>query len=77
MSETVIIGILFSVIQAAFWLWVRTSMARVERIETAAMQFQLMVANNYVKQTQLASALVHFDKSIDEIKKMIERIADR
>lgn len=84
MNETYIIGILFSVIQAAFWLWVRTSIAKTSEIEKAHetlkdefADYKLSIAEHYVKHTQLDARMDLIYKSLDEIKGMIEKLADK
>ena len=83
-SEIFIIGLLFSVVQAAFWLWVKTSITKIEHMnKLIEMQnkelfnFKLIVADNYVKQSQLDAHMSRIDKSLDEIKEMILKISDR
>jgi hypothetical protein len=77
MSEQVIIALLFIIVQAAFWLWVKTSIAKMDKTANDLIDFKLLVANNYVKQTQLDAHLGRIDKSLDEIKAMIEGLIKR
>jgi hypothetical protein len=77
MSDQVIIALLFTVVQAAFWLWVKTSIAKMDKTANDLIDFKLLVANNYVKQTQLDAHLGRIDKNLDEIKAMIEGLIKR
>jgi hypothetical protein len=77
MSDQVIIALLFTVVQAAFWLWVKTSIAKMDKTANDLIDFKLLVADNYVKQTQLDAHMDRIDKSLDEIKAMIERLMVR
>ncbi|QJR79617.1 hypothetical protein CA267_001800 [Alteromonas pelagimontana] len=45
--------------------------------DRALAEYQLYVANNFVKQIQLDAHMDRIDKNLDEIKKMIERLHDR
>ena len=87
MSEALIIGLLITIIQAAFWLWVKTSMAKVDKLESnltakisklegELVAFMLAVSDHYVKQSQLDAHMDRIDKSLDEIKAMILKLAD-
>lgn len=77
MSEQFIIGALFSVVQFAFFLWIKTSIAKTDKNADELLAFKLLVANNYVKQAQLDAHMERLDKSLDEIKAMIERLMVR
>jgi hypothetical protein len=77
MSEQFIIGALFSVVQFAFFLWIKTSIAKADKNSDELIAFKLLVANNYVKQAQLDAHMDRLDKSLDEIKAMIERLMVR
>ncbi len=77
MSEQFIIGALFSVVQFAFFLWIKTSIAKTDKNADELIAFKLLVANNYVKQAQLDAHMERLDKSLDEIKAMIERLMVR
>jgi hypothetical protein len=77
MSEQFIIGALFSVVQFAFFLWIKTSIAKADKNADELIAFKLLVANNYVKQAQLDAHMDRLDKSLDEIKAMIERLMVR
>jgi hypothetical protein len=71
MSQEAIIALLFIIVQAAFWLWVKTSIAKMDKTANDLTDFKLLVSDKYVKQTQLNEHLDRIDKSLDEIKKMI------
>jgi hypothetical protein len=77
MSDQVIIALLFTVVQAVVWLWVKTSIAKMDKTANDLIDFKLLVANNYVKQTQLDAHLGRIDKNLDEIKAMIEGLIKR
>ncbi|MFT6778781.1 MAG: hypothetical protein ACJAV1_002724 [Paraglaciecola sp.] len=77
MSDQVIIGVLFTVVQAAFWLWLKTSMTKTDKTANDLIEFKLLVADNYVKQTQLDAHMDRIDKSLDEIKIKIEILVNR
>jgi hypothetical protein len=77
MSEQEIIAVLFTIVQAAFWIWVKTSIVKMDKTANDLIDFKLNVADNYVKQTQLDAHMDRIDKSLDEIKSMIERLALR
>tara|TARA_R110000822_G_scaffold248286_1_gene375993 strand:- start:40 stop:306 length:267 start_codon:yes stop_codon:yes gene_type:complete len=84
MSDAMIIGFMSCIIQAAFWLWIKTSISKIEslykRIEKDKedfVSFQLHVANNYVKQVHLDAHMERFDKTLDEIKSIVTKLSER
>jgi hypothetical protein len=84
MSDAMIIGFMSCIIQAAFWLWIKTSIAKIEglykRIEKdkeAFVEFKLLVADNYVKQVHLDAHMERFDKTLDEIKSIVTKLSER
>ena len=83
MTDAVLIGVLFSVIQAAFWFWVKTSITKIENLyvrldrdQSAFVEFKLLVADKYVKQSQLEAHMDRIDKSLDEIKNMVTKLSE-
>lgn len=77
MSDEIIIAFVLSAVQMAFFLWVKTSISRVDKTADELIAFKLLVADHYVKQTQLDAHMDRLDKSLDEIKAMIERLTLR
>lgn len=84
MTDAMIMGLMFSIIQGAFWLWIKTSISKIENIYTRLesdkkefMVFQLHVSDNYVKQIHLEVHMERIDKSLDEIKAMVTKLSER
>ncbi len=77
MNDQIIIVFVLSIVQMAFFLWVKTSISRMDKTADALIAFKLLVADHYVKQTQLDAHMDRLDKSLDEIKAMIERLTLR
>ena len=79
-----IMGLMFSVIQGAFWLWIRTSISKIESLYTRIekdkndfIAFKLLVSDNYVKQVHLAAHMDRIDKTLDEIKSIVTKLSER
>lgn len=71
MNDAFIIGALFSVIQAAFFLWVKASISKVEQIDSKLIHIQLLVANEYVKKSELKEHLERIEGTLDELKNFL------
>tara|TARA_R110000803_G_scaffold24230_1_gene58644 strand:+ start:675 stop:941 length:267 start_codon:yes stop_codon:yes gene_type:complete len=84
MTDAMIMGLMFSVIQGAFWLWIRTSISKIESLYTRIekdkndfIAFKLLVSDNYVKQVHLAAHMDRIDKTLDEIKSIVTKLSER
>jgi hypothetical protein len=83
-NEAIIIGVLFSIIQAAFWLWVRTSIAKqTELIKNIGLltqslsDFKLATAKEYVSKSDLKDFIDRNDKIQSELKAYLMAIHDK
>ena len=84
MTDSMIIVLLFSFIQAAFWLWIRTSITKIESLyerirkdKEEFVAFKLLVSDNYVKEVHLAAHMDRIDKTLDEIKSIVTKLSER
>jgi hypothetical protein len=84
MNDAILIGFLCCAIQTAFWLWIKTSITKIEALykkldkdKEAFVAFQLHVADSYVKQVHLDAHMERFDKTLDEIKSMVTKLSER
>ena len=68
MSELVIISMLAGIIQAAFWLWVKTLITKLDKATEALSQLQLNVAANYVSKADMREHLERNEKTLSELK---------